>query len=521
MLKIAEGTILLKWLDLDIEDKVITAVEIPASLKELEPYALSECTAVQEYRVDLKNEYFKAIDGVLFSADGTRLRLFPSAREGSYTVPMGTLALGKDAFPGNHRLKELILCEGITSIQGAFQEENYYVYGGPAPKKLVLSSTVRISEPYSITGVSLEEVIVAKENPSLYDVEGVLFSKENDHLLVYPSGRKQEHYDVPLGTKGIDSGAFMNTHLKSVSLPRSVKTIEKSAFSGCDYLTSVSLPITLTEIGEAAFRDCVHLQYVSVPPMAAQGREVFDNCPMVMAKEEDFGKGYTYKSSVYGIVSPENVRGTVAVRSSPSATSEVLTRFRSGTTVTVSEQEGEFYQIIADELQEETLTKGYIAMHELQICGALYGAFTPSSGKLRDGLQGAVYYSDMWVLPASEEPRLVLKPGQSVEVLYQVGQWYRISVDQNFGYIPTNQLTVYTDGLGDGKAYGIVVNEDLRDRLHLRKKPQKQSPSLGKYFSGTQVEILGEEGDWYHVKVDLQEGYMMKRFVERTERREQ
>ena len=66
---------------------------------------------------------------------------------------------------------------------------------------------------------------------------------------------------------------------------------------------------------------------------------------------------------------------------------------------------------------------------------------------------------------------------------------------------------------GDNQRFGIVISEDARDRLNLRAEPSKNGEKLGKYFSGTQVEILAEEGDWYKVRVDFQEGWMVKQYV--------
>ena len=72
-------------------------------------------------------------------------------------------------------------------------------------------------------------------------------------------------------------------------------------------------------------------------------------------------------------------------------------------------------------------------------------------------------------------------------------------------------LTRYDNG--DGKTYGMVISDDPRNRLNLRTAPDRSSPSLGKYFSGTQLEILEEQGDWYRVCIDFQEGWVMKKFV--------
>lgn len=64
-----------------------------------------------------------------------------------------------------------------------------------------------------------------------------------------------------------------------------------------------------------------------------------------------------------------------------------------------------------------------------------------------------------------------------------------------------------------GKRYGVVISNDLRDRLYLRAGPGKDTRSLGRFYSGAQVEILGEKGDFYQVRIGFDEGYMGKEFI--------
>ena len=64
-----------------------------------------------------------------------------------------------------------------------------------------------------------------------------------------------------------------------------------------------------------------------------------------------------------------------------------------------------------------------------------------------------------------------------------------------------------------GGRIGIVHNPKQGSRLHLRKEKSTSSGSLGKYYSGTVVNVLAEEGDWLHVRIGALEGYMKKEHV--------
>ena len=75
------------------------------------------------------------------------------------------------------------------------------------------------------------------------------------------------------------------------------------------------------------------------------------------------------------------------------------------------------------------------------------------------------------------------------------------------------EYTGYIPPYAEGKKIGIVHNPKEGSRLHLRKEKSVSSASLGKYYSGTVVAILGEEGEWLHVSIGSLIGYMKKEHV--------
>ncbi|MBR4069302.1 MAG: SH3 domain-containing protein [Clostridia bacterium] len=59
-----------------------------------------------------------------------------------------------------------------------------------------------------------------------------------------------------------------------------------------------------------------------------------------------------------------------------------------------------------------------------------------------------------------------------------------------------------------------VCNPNPADRLNLRQLPDQHSVSLGRYYNGTQVELLTTENeDWAKVRIGTLEGYMMTEFL--------
>lgn len=65
----------------------------------------------------------------------------------------------------------------------------------------------------------------------------------------------------------------------------------------------------------------------------------------------------------------------------------------------------------------------------------------------------------------------------------------------------------------DRSNWARVTSVDPNDRLHLRVQPDKSARSMGKYYRGTPVHILKEQGSWAYVDVYGINGWMLKDFL--------
>lgn len=62
----------------------------------------------------------------------------------------------------------------------------------------------------------------------------------------------------------------------------------------------------------------------------------------------------------------------------------------------------------------------------------------------------------------------------------------------------------------------VVCNPDPNDRLHLRTKPSREVDSLGKFWNGTPVRVLGERDGWCQVAIGTDgrlTGWMLKKYL--------
>ena len=67
--------------------------------------------------------------------------------------------------------------------------------------------------------------------------------------------------------------------------------------------------------------------------------------------------------------------------------------------------------------------------------------------------------------------------------------------------------------LVDTDGYAMVKSDKPTDRLHLRTGPSTDAASIGRYYSGTPVQILENQGEWAKVSVCGTQGYMMTIFL--------
>lgn len=89
---------------------------------------------------------------------------------------------------------------------------------------------------------ALPALSVVADNPAYTAVDGCVYTKDMQTLVICPAGK---------------SGAF--------AVPNGVTKIADEAFYGCDTLTQLTFPSGLTQIGARACMDCTSLPSVTVP----------------------------------------------------------------------------------------------------------------------------------------------------------------------------------------------------------------------------------------------------------------
>lgn len=118
---------------------------------------------------------------------------------------------------------------------------------------LTLPSTLEnISDTWIISGIpALQNIYIDAENGSFKSVDGVLYSKSGDKLVLYPAGRSADSYNVEDDCVVIGNHAFFRANsIRFVFVPQSVTFFEERAIFQCDSYRGVFYKGETPEISE-------------------------------------------------------------------------------------------------------------------------------------------------------------------------------------------------------------------------------------------------------------------------------
>ena len=112
----------------------------------------------------------------------------------------------------------------------------------------------------------LSHIEVDADNPNYETVDGVLYTKDHTHLVLFPTRMDiGGSYAVLEGTQAIDDYGLVETNFSSITLPSTLRSIGEWGMAGNKFLTSIELPDGLTTIGDFAFEGCVNVNNIVIP----------------------------------------------------------------------------------------------------------------------------------------------------------------------------------------------------------------------------------------------------------------
>lgn len=230
-------------------------------------FAVEECVlrvpfeALSRYKGDGRFENFKYITAI----EGSRcLRYDENGKEvvgcddgdcKELVIPEGVTSIAEEAFQDNKDIVNVVFPETLTSIGAAafsgcsgiskiilndgLEEIGYDAFRWNALNEVLIPDYVR---EIGASAFNCEMKLGAL-NTDFYALDGVLYNYMETKLIIYPSYKKDKHYEVQEGTEEIGYFAFEDSLLKSITLPDSISHISTSVFYSCYNLSKIEIHV--------------------------------------------------------------------------------------------------------------------------------------------------------------------------------------------------------------------------------------------------------------------------------------
>ena len=147
----------------------------------------------------------------------------------SVALPESLEEIGDMAFSNCENITDIVLNEGLISI-------GYDAFRGTQLSKVFIPYSVKFIGPSAFTC----EMEVDSSNLDYVDIDGILYTFYETELVIYPSDRTDNKYEVKDGVTQISCFAFEDSNLEALSFPNTITSLESNILNGCAYLTELT-----------------------------------------------------------------------------------------------------------------------------------------------------------------------------------------------------------------------------------------------------------------------------------------
>ncbi len=251
-------------------------ITIPENVESIGKGCFNFCHSLKTINVSKNNQNYESKEGVLFSKGCTQLIHYPAGKmKDNYSIPESVTKICENAFCYCGTLQSVNISEGVKII------DNAAFVGCKSLESIIIPNSVTLirDDAFNIC-YSLKTINVGENNPNYKSIEGILFSKDCQTLIMYPAGKIEEKYNIFATVISIGNWAFSDCQkLKIVNLSENITSIGEMAFCGCKKLEKLNIPAGVESIEEGTFQNCESLESITIPnSVTSIGKSAFYNC---------------------------------------------------------------------------------------------------------------------------------------------------------------------------------------------------------------------------------------------------
>lgn len=214
---------------------------------------------------------------------------FGDCRESYIFIPAGVTEIGFAAFETYGEVLQEIevdennpcFCSYNNCLYSKDMTSLYYAVTERYQDVFELPDSVTFIEDCAFEGSCwVNSFSVSENNPSYKVTDDVLFTKNGDTLVRYPSNKESTKYTVPAGVTTLNYGAFSHVYsLRYLILPDTLTSIEAKGISCCSSLKSLRIPDGVSYLGNWMLNYCTSLKEITLSAgLTRVGDQTFSEC---------------------------------------------------------------------------------------------------------------------------------------------------------------------------------------------------------------------------------------------------
>ena len=274
----------------------IKQIFIPSLVETIGEDVFGRSSDLNYIGVDTNNQYYTSIDGVLYSKDTTSIISVPTNKSGVFSIPYGVEVIDNFAFDGCKiasvdiptsvmRIKSAAFssCKSLSEVHIPASVSN--IEGGAfrASENLYNLTIDSLNIYYKVLDYCIYSMNMDTFVCCLVPIGDTLRVRDGVEVVAansFSGLKKLRVVILPDGVREIKHYVFLQSKLRAVYLPETLKSIDSASFYGCSDLKELCIPNSVTTIGKEVFassgiRTIVMSDSVKVIPYAA-----FEGCAL-------------------------------------------------------------------------------------------------------------------------------------------------------------------------------------------------------------------------------------------------